>query len=173
MKNIFFKKIQVSLLTTACSILISFFFFAIFLTEWVFSKSFSFLFLGYSTGNLLVAFFVALPVSLIAEWIVRRTSHYEKPFTIGIYTLVHLIVCAWLLYVSNHPAISIFFIILVTATYVGTDVWLNILHKNSISKSLLQKITNYTAIIFFLIYLICFISYQIAPHYPEIILPRT
>lgn len=173
MRNIFFKKIQVTLLTTAFSILLSFFFFGIFLTEWVFSKFFPFLFLGYSTGNLLVAFFVALPVSILAEWIVRRVSQYKEPLTFGIYTFVHLVVCAWLLYVSNHPAVSIFFILLVTATYVGTDVWFHILHKNPISKALLQKVTNYAAIIFLLIYLICFISYQITPNYPEIILPRT
>lgn len=173
MKNIWIKKIQVTLLTTAFSVLLSFFFFAIFLAEWVFSKSFPFLFLGYSTSNLLVAFFIALPVSFIAEWVVRRVSQYNEPLTFGIYTLVHLVVCFWLLYVSNHPAVSIFFIIVVTATYVATDAWFHILHKNPASKALLRKVTSYTAIIFFLIYLICFISYQIAPNYPDIILPRS
>lgn len=173
MKQIFFKKVQVTMLSTAFSVLVSFFFFSFLLSEWVFSKSFPFLFLGYSTAQLLVAFFIALPVSILTEWIVRKVSNYREPLTFGIYVMVHLIVCAWLLFSSNHPVISIIFILLVTGTYVGNDAWFTVLRSAAPTKTLLRKWTSVVTIVFFVIWFISFFMYQSNPNYPDIILSKS
>ncbi|WP_044640268.1 hypothetical protein [Risungbinella massiliensis] len=155
----FKRKFLASLYSSITSVVITFFFLSFIATEYVFSNVFPFLFTGYSLGNFVGAFFLALPFSLLFEWLTNKIADttLRKPSYIG----AHFLLCLWALW-NSHYVIAFIFSILVTSTFLYFD---HLFQKPTFWNS--YQRTHWIILgVFALVWIICFSLYLDTPYIP-------
>lgn len=155
----FKRKFLASLYSCITSIIITFFFLSFIATEYVFSNAFPFLFTGYSLGNFVGAFLLALPLSLLFEWLSNKIP--EERFRKPVYYGAHFLSCFWALW-NSHYVIAFIFSILVTSTFLYFD---HLFQKTTFWSS--YKQTHWIIIgVFALVWIISFSLYLDTPYVP-------
>lgn len=158
----FTRKLIAVLYSTITSVVFFFLFLTFIAAEYVFSSSFPFLFTGYATGNLIGALFIALPLSLLIEWLVNKIP--LKSMHPWVYYGSHFLLC-YLILMNDHYIVAFFFSIFVTATILYYDHLL----KNTTFWSAHRKIHWSVLGGFFLIWIVNLTIFINNPSIPAIV----